>query len=653
MNPPLSHKRLRDQGVDKMSRIIIDLSGQEGLVDRYFGDLPYTTSMPQYSYQGGPSQYASGVVNPIAHYGYLAPANGTFTSVSNITSSPPTQVATQIDEVNSFVIFYGTDGYLRRTTSLTQTSLTAGTVNVTNASGTDLQIYSVGGIRKLFFAYKTAVGGFYTTGDIGVWDLHGVTSTNVNGDQLFVGYTGNSGTFVTGDTVTGGSSGATGHISANRYAGGGIGTLFLTSITGTFTNAETLTDGHAHTGSASIPPNSSVLTNFMSTYVSGGTTLSGSNARMVVADNGYMYIIDGPFVHKYDGTSLGVTDVSTSAFGVMTPDVLQFPPGFTLTDAIDLRGKLWITLFQSTRDIYSSPTNTSIESNYCGVYIWDRITTGTSTADFIPVPGVREIRAIVIFQGVPTLFTVSSSRYAEVRMWNGSYFKLVAQLGPEAYPRFHDSVSINGEMMVWLGNDGKIYHYGQMIPGSKNYLWMLGDATTAITNSSTFSNAGALVLAGEAQSGSAGDNLTPQAYYLNISDNTPASKILQWFPHAQNPGGTGQNANAGNYFSVVKALPKLAQTHYLTLFFPPVGSGGATTLLSVNLYVNQSTTAWNGSAIAITANDALRGYKTIPFNVTGVNFVQIGIVYPTSVAISLIPIISYAALDYTPTTKII
>ncbi len=639
--------------------MIIDFSSQEGLVNRFFGDYPYNVAQPQLSMNGGPSQYASGVVNPLSQYGYLTPANGTYIVVNNdTTGGRAISTATAVDEVNSFLFIYDNGGVLRRTTSLTQTAITATTVSVASTAGTDLEFYSEAGFRKLFFAYKNTGS---LTGDIGVWDTTGISGNNKDGTRIFLSYSANAATFVTGDTITGSTSGATGHISGNRYTGASGGTLFLSSVTGTFVNAETITDQHANTGTTFITGGgnaigSSVNPTFMSSFVSGGVTTSGGNVRMIVADNGFMYILDTSFVHKYDGgttqTNSAIIDKTATAFGILTPNVLIFPPGFTLTDGIDYRGKIWITLFQSTRDIFAASTNTGIYANYCGVYVWDRITAGSSTQDFISLPGVREIRAIVTFQGVPALFDVSDTRYAELRMWNGTQFKLVAQLGQEAYPRYHDSIVVNGDMLSWLGNDGKMYYYGMMNPGFKNALYCLGDSTTKISGGSTFQNSGAIALANDSESSSGSFNLTPEAYYISLLDNT-AAKILKWYPHAQLPAGNTQNAAVGNYYTMVKPLPKLSQTHFLTLYYPPVGAGGGSTLLNVNVYLNQSTTAWNAAPIPLIQDDGQRGYKTIPIASTGVNFIQVGITYPTNIGINTIPTISYASIDYTPSTKII
>lgn len=630
------------ESTETFNKMVIDLSGRSGLVDRFYGNYPYSTPNQYLDIYAGSGQYATGVVNPIAKYGFLSPANNTAISVSSDIGAMIS--ATELDETQSdpFAFFYGFDGTINRTTSLTQTSITATPVSIANTIGTDLEWYTVAGIRKLFFSYKGN-----SSGDIGVWDLTGVSGTGVNGTSIFLNYTTQTANFTVGDTLTGALSAATGHISTDTDYGA-TGTLLLTSVTGNFQDGEIITDGGggSATSLASGPTglNSSVYPHFMSRAPVGAFFMGSTYLQMRVADNGFMYILDGSSVHKFDGS------ISGGESGTVTPNVLEFPPQYTLTDGIDLRGRLWITLFRSTRDIFSSATNTAVYNNYCGVYVWDRATTGTSTEDFILVPGVREIRSIHTFQGVPTLFTVSSTRFTEVRMWNGSTFKVVAELGPEAYPHFHDSVSVKGDLMVWQGNDGQMYAYGKLVPDAKNALYQFGDMTTQITNSTTFRNASSILLGNETESTSAGENSVPEAYYLGITD-TSKNKLLRWYPHALHPNNNTQQAATGNYFTPVKILPKLSYTHFLTLFFPPVGSGGTTTLMNVNLYINQSTTPWNAVPIPLTQDDAQRSYKTIPFNQQGVNSIQMGITYATTTSIASIPTLSHALLEYNPTSK--
>lgn len=65
-----------------MSKITVDISGRGGLVERYQGDVNDTTGQPNLRYLASDGQMASGVYNPSKKYGYLAPANDTFTTLT-------------------------------------------------------------------------------------------------------------------------------------------------------------------------------------------------------------------------------------------------------------------------------------------------------------------------------------------------------------------------------------------------------------------------------------------------------------------------------------------------------------------------------------------------------------------------------------------
>ena len=65
-----------------MAKIIIDMSGRGGLLERYQGDLNDTTSKPHYRYLGADNQYAEGFWNPFSVYGYMSPATNAYSSIS-------------------------------------------------------------------------------------------------------------------------------------------------------------------------------------------------------------------------------------------------------------------------------------------------------------------------------------------------------------------------------------------------------------------------------------------------------------------------------------------------------------------------------------------------------------------------------------------
>lgn len=287
-----------------MAQKVIDLSGIGGLTDRYYGDLPYSSSVSSKYEQllGADNQYAEGFVNPISHVGQLSPVSNTFVT---ITPSPTAMIcATIIDTVNLKPYFLDQGEHLYATADLTSNGAVATTIitsQIDGATGTDLEIYTVNGIRRLFYSYRKSGGG-----NIGIYDFTYPYDIGLDADWL-------------------------------------------------------------------------------STAVSGTTYLGATNNhRMIVADNGYMYVLDGSTLHKIDGTTGG------GANGTLTANVLLFPAIFQLVDAIDLRGKMWIGLIRSTDDL-STISNSYNFEDYCGVYVWDRSTTGTNFEDFIPISGVKEL----------------------------------------------------------------------------------------------------------------------------------------------------------------------------------------------------------------------------------------------------------------------
>lgn len=71
-----------------MAKIILDLSGRGGLLERYQGDLNDTTSSPHLRYLGGDNQFAEGQWNPFSYYGFMSPPNNTFTELTGTVSAP-------------------------------------------------------------------------------------------------------------------------------------------------------------------------------------------------------------------------------------------------------------------------------------------------------------------------------------------------------------------------------------------------------------------------------------------------------------------------------------------------------------------------------------------------------------------------------------
>lgn len=540
-----------------MAELIIDLSGKKGLDKRYFGDYPYASTnsiVPtlRFGTSGTEMTYAKGVANPIAKLGYLSPAAGTFTAVSD---AIPQQLmgASHLDTLNSWIYFTDRAERIYRIDSLNGTTLVV-KQNVTGATMTDLEIYMVNGVRKLFYSYRKAGGG----------------NIGMNGfDAAFDD-------------------------------------------------------------------------DWLSTVPTGALNTGATNeVKMRVADNGYMYILDGSAVHKLDGTTAG------GAGGTITANALLFPPFFQITDAVDMRGTLWISLIGSTRELYNTTTTGAFSEQYTGVYVWDRQSTAVNMKDFIPIDGIREIRTIHQFRGVPWAFTISSRRYTELRAYTGSGFEVKVQLAQNAYPKFHDSVANAGDMLVWAGVDGYMYAYGKAAPGEEDALYIIGDLTGSGTGSGTFDQAGAIACSGALETG---DTITSECYYVTVSKTSSTAYFMRkWFPHSYTAENINRYPDAGNVYSLVYPLPRGSTVTSLTLFYPPSTTSDTTDVLDVRLYFNQSTTAWG--PVTLKRSDGFKGYYFMSVGKKNVNFIQFKFTWKTDNVLSESINPSYAKVIYEPTQR--
>ncbi len=360
---------------------------------------------------------------------------------------------------------------------------------------------------------------------------------------------------------------------------------------------------------------------WLSASVSGAFSLNASkNYRLIPSDNGFMYVLDGPDVHRIDGNTSG------GANGTVVPRVLAFPAFFDLIDGIDFRGNLWLLFSQSTRNINSGSgaSTESFEENL-GVYIWDRFSSVTSQADYIPISGAKEARAILIFRGQPHVFTVASSTHAQLRKYNGSEFEVIKELGFGDYPRFPKSVDVVDDRITWVANNGNIYAYGRIDPEqSTDELYHIGD----ISGLSGFAYPGAIANAGAAISASFNTSETVQETLWISTKRTSGEIMHKWFPHSVDVSSNNQNPNQGNVYTLVHKLPKLSDINGMTVYYPPTPTSGAGSALTIKTYYNQSSTS--DKTIVLSLTDGTRGYTWIPLGKKGINQVQLEFEWPTA-----------------------
>ena len=174
--------------------------------------------------------------------------------------------------------------------------------------------------------------------------------------------------------------------------------------------------------------------------------------------------------------------------------------------------------------------------------------------------------------------------------------------------------------------------------------------TAHITAATSFSKGGAILMFGGSDSG-VSNNSTPLAIFNTFSDSTN-SLIKKWYPNAYTPDANSQTPHAGAFYSMVKFLPKLSHVSAVTIVYPKTGQTGTTQEMTANIYFNQSTTAWNASALSITRDDGNRGYYYKQVGKDGVNAIQIGLNYATGSGLSTTKIHPmYAVVEHEETTK--
>jgi len=376
------------------------------------------------------------------------------------------------------------------------------------------------------------------------------------------------------------------------------------------------------------------------TCASGFNTGATNEVKMIIADNGFMYVLDGNYVHKIDGTSSGGSGGTASA------NVLSFPPFFQLKDGVDTRGTMWIALLGSSRTVDPSiDTNTSFNS-LCGVYVWDRQTTVVDMTDFIPISGVRDILMVFSFRGGVWCFTHSGTYNTQLRAYNGSSFEVVEEFAGNAYPTYHDSLFVSGDMFHWLGRNGEFYSYGKVHPSFNDALYKTGRLNAGNSDVDNIDYGGGSYSHGGAVAHFGGGSLH-YPIVVNLV-GTSASVIRRWSMFAL---GSAFDPSQSDYFSLVKFLPKLSTVKSVTLRYPTSATTGTTKILDMDIYLNNSSTSWGTTAMNRT--DGTRGYKYVPVGEPNVNAIQLGFKWNNQNDLSpdnqIFPYL--AEVEYEPKTK--
>lgn len=138
-------------------KLQVDLSGRGGLAPRFWGDIDRTVATPELRILGKEGQMADGIYNPFRRYGYMSPANATFTDVTLDNASIGVLSSSIYDSVNNdFYFMDRQECQIYRGDGLDDVALTR--VNSHGSTGTpvsmDMEIYQINAVRKLFYVYE-------------------------------------------------------------------------------------------------------------------------------------------------------------------------------------------------------------------------------------------------------------------------------------------------------------------------------------------------------------------------------------------------------------------------------------------------------------------------------------------------------------------
>lgn len=152
-----------------MPLLQIDLSGKNGLAPNHFAGFSSDTAQPNLVYEAKDGQVAGGVYNPFRQPGYLSPANNTFEALTGLSTTVIGSTIYDANTDNDDTYFAERGTQLWQLTAFDDTSF-ASIRTISGAIITDLEIYTVNGVKKLFYAYNKSGGG-----NIGMVDLPATT----------------------------------------------------------------------------------------------------------------------------------------------------------------------------------------------------------------------------------------------------------------------------------------------------------------------------------------------------------------------------------------------------------------------------------------------------------------------------------------------
>ncbi len=350
---------------------------------------------------------------------------------------------------------------------------------------------------------------------------------------------------------------------------------------------------------------------------------------VIVASNGYCYIVNSDKIVKFDGTLDG------GAAGILTNSVLTIPNSEQIVDGVDFKGKMWLLKQPRVPTLAVVPSPYASEK-YAGwierdisVIVWNRDSTTISLDDTIRIDGATEVFAIRVVGGVPHVWgrggggTTSSSR-GLVKLWayDGSKFVVVKEIGDgqDGQPSVRSSIVNYMGGVAWQDLNAVLWWYGG------GNLFKIGKSTA----SNDTSGSGGILTMGSGL-------VVPR-----VESSVMKAGVF-------NPMATTSAGNSSYIIMAPVYLPKLSTINGITIFFY-AEANASTGTVAVDIYNKNSATP-------VTKNidldvDVPRGYAYFPLALENSNLFGLRFAAQTAFTIATMPKIERIEIDYTPTSKL-